>query len=166
MAAHLDNHDDSDPLPEGLIDLVDKAVKSDFIVMEITDEDRENPYYKSMRSMLEDFYNTRILYERKVIASSFILPRLQFLFGFKHKEGMCLVLEKPWHKLVACGDDLDVLNQNCFLVNRLQFLLQEVESDKRWCYVPLCLCEHSKECELTKRANSLRLSLWVGPKAM
>nr|MDO8088715.1 hypothetical protein [Candidatus Sigynarchaeum springense] len=148
------------------IELIDNAVSLDFIIREIIDNDRKNPYYQSMMFMFKDFYKTKVLYERKVFSTNHILPEYQFLFGFKHKENMCLILEKPWHKVVACGDDLYYLNQNCFLVNGLQFILQEVENDKRWCYVPLCLCKHTQQCELTKRASSLRVSLWAGPKPM
>jgi hypothetical protein len=148
------------PLTAELIQRVDKAVSIDFTVKEISDNDRSNPYYKAMVDMLNEYYHTKVLYERVVISSNKLLPTLQYLFGFKHKEGMCLILNKPMHKVIACSPGLERLNQGCFLINGLQFILHEVEQDKRWCYVPHCLCEHEPRCELTPHAMHLRRKLW------
>jgi hypothetical protein len=149
-----------EPLTDDVIVRVDRAVGLDFVVKEISDTDRGNQYYSAMKSMLEEHYHSKVLYERKVISTNLVLPKYQYLFGFKHKEGMCLILNKPIHKVIACGGALEKLNQNCFLINGLQFILQEVEDDRRWCYVPHCLCEQLQRCELTPHAKRLRVQLW------
>jgi hypothetical protein len=148
------------PLTAEMIDRVDKAVSLDFTLREISAADRANPYYLALKSMLERNDEARVLYERTAISTNSVLPKYQYLFGFKHREGLCLIMNKPMHKVIACSDVLERVNQGCFLVNGLQFILQEVEQDKRWCYVPRCLCEHELRCELTPRAMDLRRKLW------
>ena len=147
-------------LSKDLASRVDKAISSDFKIKEITDEDRNNKFYLAMITTLDDDFQTKILYERKVFTSNASLPKEQFLFGFKPRDSLCLILNKPIHKVVCCSEELARLNNHCFLVNGLQFLLQEAESERAWCYVPQCPCEHT--CELTPQAMELRLMLWIG----
>jgi hypothetical protein len=148
------------PLTADMIARVDKAVSLDFTLREISAADRANQYYLALKSMLEGKDEARVLYERTAISANSVLPKYQYLFGFKHREGLCLIMNKPMHKVVACSDVLERVNQRCFLVNGLQFILQEVEQDRRWCYVPHCLCEHELRCELTPAATELRRKLW------
>ncbi len=148
------------PLTADMIARVDKAVSMDFTLREISAEDRTNRYYLALKSMLEEKDEARVLYERTAISTNRVLPKYQYLFGFKHREGLCLIMNKPMHKVVACSAALEQVNQRCYLVNGLQFILQEVDQDKRWCYVPHCLCEHERQCELRPQAKELRLKLW------
>nr|MDO8118412.1 hypothetical protein [Candidatus Sigynarchaeota archaeon] len=145
-------------LTQPFIDLIDKAIMNDFIVKEITEEDRKNIHYQALKDTLHNAYQTVVLYERRVFSQMDILPKLQYLFGFKPRDGICLFLNKPMHKVIACRD-LAKLNQGCFLVNKFQFLLTESDADKTWCFVPLCPCEDT--CELVSTARDLRTRLWV-----
>jgi hypothetical protein len=154
-----DHCEQSEPeLSKAFIDLIDKAVANDFLVKEITDEDRKNIYYQAMKTTLNEAFQTKILYERKVFTGLAVLPKVQFLFGIKPRDALCLILHKPIHKVVTCGGFLAKLNNNCFLVNGLQFLLEQSDADKAWCYVPKCPCD--KTCELTPQALELRTILW------
>ena len=143
-----------------LADRIDKAVSNDFMVLPLTDQDKNNKFYIALKGALEAAFQTKPLYERKVISTYVILPKVQFLLGFKPRDGMCLIMNKPMHKIVACSEDLAILNDHCFLVNKLQFLLQEVDNDKTWCYIPKCPCDQA--CELTEKAKELRIKLWTG----
>jgi hypothetical protein len=143
-----------------LVERIDKALSFDFHVMNISEADKENKYYLAMKEMLLNTFQTKTLYERRVVSSNAILPKIQYLFGFKPRDSLCLILNKPMHKVVCCNGDLAKLNNNCFLVNGLQFLLQEGSNDRAWCYVPQCLCDSNQGCELRPHANQLRIRLW------
>ncbi len=159
MTMNKDNDGESgSEITQAFIDLIDKAVQNDFIVKEITEEDMRNIHYKALKDTLHNAYQTDVLYERRVFSHLEILPKLQYLFGFKPRDGICLFLNKPIHKVIACHD-LTKLNQGCYLVNGLQFLLTESDADKTWCFVPLCPCEQT--CELVSTAKDLRTRLWV-----
>lgn len=148
------------PLTPEEIARIDKAVSLDFDIVELTPEDKTNVYYVALKSMLEGHKKAKVLYERMAISKFAVLPRYQYLLGFRHEEGMCLVMNEWRHKAVACSDELERLNQRCFAVNGLQFVLQEAEQDKRWSYVPFCLCEHGQRCDVLGVAKKLRFKLW------
>jgi hypothetical protein len=148
------------PLTADEVARIDKAISLDFDLAPISTADHANPFYMALKSMFDRSDEAKILYERKAFSTNSVLPKCQYLFGFKHKEGLCLLMNESRHKAVACGEELERLNQRCFLVNGLQFILQEVEQDKRWCYVPHCLCEHGQRCELLNEAMKLRHKLW------
>jgi hypothetical protein len=145
-------------LSKSFIELIDKAVTNDFIVKEITEEDKANDFYKSMKFTLT-FNQIKILYERKVITHLFILPKVQYLFGFRPKEGLCLLVNKKVHKHVLCDGPLADLNDKCFLVNNIQYLLVQSDSFKVWSYVPACPCDHA--CANTPKALELRTKLYL-----
>ena len=145
-------------LSPGFIELIDKAVSKDFIVKDVTDEDRENDFYKSLKFTL-NFTGIKILYERKVITHNFILPKVQYLFGFKPREGLCLMVNKKVHKEVVCDGPLAALNEQCIMVNSLMFLLVQSDFFKVWSYIPVCPCE--EECVNTPLALELRTRLYV-----
>jgi len=158
-----ENGSSLEEITKDLADRIDNAVGIDFSVMALAEDDKSNKFYLELKGALDVAFQTKPLYERKVIATNAILPKVQFLFGFKPRDGMCLILQKPMHKIVACSEDLATLNDHCYLVNKLQFLLQEVDNDRTWCYVPKCPCEQA--CELTEKAGKLRMELWTGKPA-
>ncbi|MBD3186870.1 hypothetical protein GF325_08600 [Candidatus Bathyarchaeota archaeon] len=158
MALNTDTMSAGMQLSEDFIALIDKAVAMDFIVKRVVDDDRKNDFYKSMNFTLK-FNQILVLYERKVITTNFILPRVQYIFGFKPKEGLCLLVNKKVHKHVLCDGPLADLNDKCMLINGLQFLLVQSDSFKVWSYIPPCPCE--RPCELDGKAIELRTRLWV-----
>lgn len=158
MALNTDTMSAGMQLTEDFIALIDKAVAMDFIVKRVADDDRQNDFYKSMNFTLK-FNQIQVLYERKVITTNFILPRVQYIFGFKPKEGLCLLVNKKVHKHVLCDGPLADLNDKCMLINGLQFLLVQSDSFKVWSYIPPCPCE--RPCELDGKAIELRTRLWV-----
>jgi hypothetical protein len=141
------------------IDLVDKAVSVDFSILPITDEDRKNDRYINTKSALMEGWAISVIYERKVLTSIKFLPRVQYLFGFKPQEGLCLLVNKKIHKQIVCGGKLAELNENCFLVNHLQFLLAQEDTYRYWAYVPPCPCK--TPCSLTPKALALRTTLYI-----
>jgi hypothetical protein len=153
-----DQKSEEPELSTAFVDLIDKAVANDFAVKEISDEDRSNDFYKSMKFTLT-FNQIKILYERKVISFNFILPKVQYLFGFRPKEGLCLLVNKKVHKHVLCDGPLADLNDKCFLINGLQFLLVQSDAFKVWSYIPTCPCE--EKCPNTPKALELRTRLYV-----
>ncbi|MHA1791949.1 MAG: hypothetical protein ACTSVI_04840 [Promethearchaeota archaeon] len=158
MSINMDADGPKSTLSEDFIDLIDKAVSSDFIVKEINDEDRENDFYKSLKFTLT-FNKIEVLYERKVITHNFILPKIQYLFGFRPNDGLCLLVNKKVHKEVLCNGPLADLNSRCMLINGLQFLLVQSDAFKVWSYIPSCPCEIP--CELDNLALELRTRLYV-----
>ncbi|MHA1680404.1 MAG: hypothetical protein ACTSUE_05310 [Promethearchaeota archaeon] len=158
MALNTESNQYEVELSDEFIKLINKAVEMDFIVKEINDEDRLNDFYKSMKFTLT-FNQIQVLYERKVITTNFILPRVQYIFGFRPKEGLCLLVNKKAHKSVLCDGPLADLNDKCMLINGLQFLLVQSDSFKVWSYIPGCPCE--RPCELDGKALELRTRLWV-----
>jgi hypothetical protein len=159
MAFNPDDNNMSEPeLSRSFVELIDKAVTNDFIVKEISEEDKQNDFYKSLKFTLT-FNQIKILYERKVITHLFILPKIQYVFGFKPKEGLCLLVNKKVHKHVLCDGPLADLNDKCFLVNNLQFLLVQSDAFKVWSYVPACPCD--KTCANTPKALELRTKLYL-----
>lgn len=154
-----DDNGQSEPeLSKSFVEMIDKAVTNDFIVKEITDDDRKNDFYQSLKFTLT-FNQIKVLYERKVLTALFILPKVQYLFGFKPKEGLCLLVNKKVHKHVLCDGPLAELNEKCFLINSLQFLLVQSDAFKVWSYVPACSCD--KACANTPKALELRTKLYI-----
>ncbi len=154
----IDNAIQLDQLPKEFVDLLDKAVANDFIVKEISEDDKKNDFYKSMKFTL-NFNQIKIIYERKVITTQFILPRVQYLFGFHPKEGLCLLVNKKVHKKILCDGPLAELNEKCFLINSLQFLLVQSDAFKVWSYIPVCPCPET--CANTPLALELRTRLYI-----
>lgn len=145
-------------LSRSFVEMIDKAVSKDFIVKDITDEDRENDFFRSLSFTLT-FNQIKILYEKKVITHNYILPRVQYLFGFRPKEGLCLLVNKKVHKTILCEGPLQDLNEKCFLINGLQFLLVQSDAFKVWSYIPVCPCE--EPCPNTPKTLELRTRLYV-----
>ncbi len=161
MAISIPPDDSGQPdieLSKAFLEMIDKAVMKDFIVKDISDEDKKNDFYQSLKFTLT-FNQIKILYEKKVITHMFILPKIQFLFGFKPKEGLCLLVNKKVHKHVLCDGPLADLNDKCFLINSLQFLLVQSDAFKVWSYVPACPCDQS--CANTPKALELRTKLYI-----
>jgi hypothetical protein len=158
MTLNVGSEHSQAPLSPDFVELIDKAVAKDFIVKEITSDDKNNDFYKSMKFTL-DFNKIKILYERKVITHNFILPKIQYIFGFRPKEGLCLLVNKKVHKHILCDGPLADLNDRCLLINGLQFLLVQSDSFKVWSYIPACPCE--RKCDLDELALELRTRLWV-----
>jgi len=153
---------DEPGLPKAFIDLIDKVVATDFAVEEITDEDSANDFYEGMNFTL-DFTQIKILYERKVFSTSTVLPKVQYLFGFRPKEGLCLLVYKKVHKHVLCDGPQADLNGKCFLINGFQFLLCQSDAFKVWGYIPPCpawrsarACPRPSSCGPSSSSRSMK----------
>ncbi|MHA1371648.1 MAG: hypothetical protein ACTSRA_18260 [Promethearchaeota archaeon] len=158
VSSDVESSNPAEEISPDFIALIDKAVSMDFIVKPISEEDRENDFYKSLRFTLT-FNGIKILYERKVITHNFILPKVQYLFGFRPKEGLCLLVNKKVHKDILCTGPLADLNDKCLLINGLMFILVQSDAFKVWSYIPPCPCE--QPCELDGKAIELRTRLYV-----
>lgn len=137
--------------------LIDKAVSRDFIIHEITNQDKENDSYRALNFTLS-FNNIKIEYIRKVESRKHpIIPRYQFLFGFLPKDGLCLLVNKEAHKAALCDGPLDQLNNTCLLLQSLLYLLVPTNKFEVYSYLPAC-CEIN--CPNSPRQYHLRSKLW------
>ncbi len=165
MASELDGNNlpgfmDEEILPKSLETMIDDAVKQDFSEIQfVTDEDRQNDMYKAMKFGLECAH-VKILYERKVITigKEPVIPREQFLFGFRPTEGLCIFTQKKAHKIALCDSPIRELAKQCFLTQSLQYILVETKEFRVWSYVPVC-CGNDT-CSLKKRPLHIRQDLF------
>ncbi|TFG07071.1 MAG: hypothetical protein EU539_06005 [Promethearchaeota archaeon] len=137
--------------------LIDKAVSRDFIIHQISDEDRQNDSYKALEFTLS-FNNIAIEYERKVESSKYpVIPRYQYLFGFYPREGLCLYVNKQEHKLALCDGPLEDIASSCSLVHSLIYLIVPVDRFEVYSYLPAC-CELN--CSNSPKQFNLRINLF------
>jgi hypothetical protein len=144
-------------LNQDLISLIDMAVSRDFIIHEITPEDKNNDSYKGLKFSL-DFNKIAIQYQRKVESEKFpVIPRFQYLFGFIPREGLCVYVNKKEHKVALCDGPLENINKNCSLIHSLMYLLVPIDKFEVYSYLPGC-CEI--ECPNSPRQYELRINLF------
>lgn len=144
-------------ISEDLTQLVDKAVSRDFIIHEISEEDRQNDSYKALSFTLT-FNKINVEYERKVETTKYpVIPRYQYLFGFRPHEGLCLFVQKKQHKTALCDGPLDDISQTCSLIHSLVYLLVPIDRFEVYTYLPAC-CELN--CQNSPKQYDLRISLF------
>lgn len=153
--------DDSTPmeyLPKELEHLIDEAISRDFQVLPVTEEDRKNDMFKALKFAL-GYSHTTILYERKVISDKApVIPRVQFVFGFRPTEGLCIFADKKEHKEMLCDSPIRELSKVCFLTQSLQYVLVEADKFRVWSYIPVCCCGDT--CPAKTRDLEMRKSLF------
>ncbi len=129
--------EDSTRIPDGLEEHIDQIVRVDFPnIRPITEQDRENLAFQDLMRLLEP-HNPQLCYARVVYSElAPIIPRTQYLLGFKPLQGLCLFAEKEQHKNVLCAGEIEKMAQKCLLVHSLQFLLLEPVDFHVWGYIP------------------------------
>jgi len=144
-------------LEKDLEDLIDQAVSRDFIIHQITDEDKKNDSYKALKFTLA-FNKIAIEYQRKVETENYpVIPQFQYLFGFRPNEGACLFVDKEKHKIALCDGPLEEINKDCTLVHSLMYLLVPVGQFEVYSYLPAC-CEVN--CQNSPKQYDLRITLF------
>jgi hypothetical protein len=137
--------------------LIDKAVSRDFIIHKIDDEDKKRNSYKALEFTLS-FNNITIEYQRKVETEKYpVIPRFQYLFGFKPSEGLCLYVNKDVHKKALCDGPLEDINNACSLIHSLMYLLVPSDKFEVYSYLPAC-CEVN--CLNSPKQYNLRINLF------
>lgn len=137
--------------------LIDKAVSRDFIVHEITEEDRASDSYKALKFTLS-FNNIQIEYERKVETINYpVIPQFQFLFGFYPNEGLCMFVDKKEHKSALCDGPLENISNTCSSIHSLMYLLVPRDRFEVYSYLPAC-CE--LKCRNSPKQYDLRINLF------
>ncbi|MHA1820357.1 MAG: hypothetical protein ACTSU2_15085 [Promethearchaeota archaeon] len=130
---------DLDFLPAFIEESIEKAVNIDFKVKTLEREDLKNPNLNALLESLE-MSRIKVLYKRKVISryhSDPIVPKVQYLVGFRPADGLCLYTENKIHKEILCDGMLSELSKNSANpVHALYYLLMEAEVFRIWCYVP------------------------------
>ena len=140
-----------------LENLIDQAVSRDFIVHEISEEDKVNDSYKALQFTLS-FNSINIKYKRKVESEKYpIVPKYQYLFGFYPREGLCLFVNKKEHKTALCDGPLDDINKTCSLIHSLMYLLVPTDKFEVNSYLPGC-CEIN--CPNSPKQYILRINLY------
>ena len=144
-----------------LENLINKAVSRDFILHEISDDDRGNDYYKALEFTLS-FNNIAIEYQKKVESEKYpIIPKFQYLFGFYPKEGLCFFVNKQEHKRAICDGPLDQIYKSCSLIHSLMFFLVPSDRFEVYSYLPAC-CELN--CTYSPKQYNLRIALFENPR--
>jgi len=125
-------------IPKFLERMIDDAVSVDFTVEPLKDLDLQNEMYKLMKYSLE-FSNVDILYERKVISNlAPVIPKIQYLFGFRPVDGLCILTKNKKHKEVLCDGELfEIIRTSTSLIHSLMYLLVEQTQFNVWSYLPL-----------------------------
>jgi hypothetical protein len=145
-------------LPKELEDMIDNAVAQDFRVIPISAADRQNDMYKAIRFSL-NLSQINVLYERKVLSDKApVIPAVQFLFGFRPADGLCVFTNKKEHKEMLCDSPIRELSKSCFLTQSLQYILIEADNFRVWGYIPVC-CS-SDTCPAKTRDFEMRKSLF------
>ena len=140
-----------------LEDLIDKAVSKDFIIRELSKEDKESDIFKSIIFTL-NFSNIIIEYQKKVESINYpVIPRYQFLIGFYPRDGLCLFVKKKEHKKALCDGPLEQISKTCSLVHSLIFLLVPIDKFEVYSYLPSC-CEIN--CDNSPKQYALRIDLF------
>jgi len=144
-------------LKKGLVELIDQAVSQDFIIHDISEQDKKNDSYKALKFTLS-FNKIQIEYERKVETENYpVIPQFQYLFGFKPNDGICLFVDKITHKGLLCDGPLDEINGSCQLIHSLMYLLVPVGRFEVYSYLPTC-CELN--CINSPKQYDLRINLF------
>ncbi len=147
----------SDMIAKELEGLIDLAVSRDFILHDISEEDRQIESYKALKFAL-NFNDVDIQYERKVESEKHpIIPKFQFLFGFVPKDGMCLFVNKKEHKIALCDGPLEAISQSCSSIHSLLYLLVPTYEFEVYTYMPAC-CEIN--CVNSPKQYNLRINLF------
>jgi hypothetical protein len=153
--------EDEECLPKALEAMIDQAVAQDFKdgVLKPEPEDLKNDMYKAMKFALECAH-VKILYERKVITLNRepFIPKVQYLFGFKPTDGLCIFTQKKAHKIALCDSPIRELARSCFLTQSLMYILVEAKEFRVWSYVPVC-CSNDT-CPQKGRPFGLRKNLF------
>jgi hypothetical protein len=137
--------------------LIDKAVSRDFIIHNISFEDKQNDSYKALEFTLT-FNNITIAYKRKVESEKYpVIPRYQYLFGFYPREGLCVFVNKKEHKIALCDGPLKEISSTCSLIHSLMYLLIPADKFEVFSYLPAC-CELN--CPNSPKQFNLRINLF------
>ena len=144
-------------ISEELTALIDKAVSRDFILHEISEQDRNNDSYKALKFTLS-FNNVKIMYERKVETTKFpVIPQFQYLFGFNPEDGLCIFVDKEEHKKALCDGPLEDISSTCSMVHSLMYLIVPTNKFEVFTYLPAC-CELN--CANSPKQYDLRINLF------
>ena len=148
-------------LPPYLEEMIDKSVIQDFVsVNKLTPEDRQNDMFKAIKFSFKSSH-IEIVYERKVISSdekSIVIPREQFLFGFRPTDGLCIFTQKDQHKAMLCDGPIRELARECPLTQSLQYVLVPLNEFRVWSYIPVCCSTDT--CPVKTRPFNLRRDLF------
>ncbi|MFX1337463.1 MAG: hypothetical protein ACFFDK_02510 [Promethearchaeota archaeon] len=137
--------------------LIDKAVSRDFIIHNISQEDKKNNSYKALEFTLS-FNKIKIEYLRKVESEKYpVIPRFQYLFGFYPREGLCLYVNKEEHKKALCDGPLEEISSSCSLIHSLMYLIIPADKFEVYSYLPAC-CELN--CSNSPKQFNLRINLF------
>ena len=144
-------------ISEELTALIDKAVSRDFIIHEISAEDKNNDSFKALNFTLT-FNNIKIMYQRKVETTKYpVIPQFQYLFGFNPEEGLCIFVDKEEHKKALCDGPLEKISSTCSMVHSLMYLIVPTDKFEVFTYLPAC-CELN--CANSPKQYDLRISLF------
>lgn len=124
-------------LPIFLEKMIDNAVSFDFRVEKISNEDLDNEMYQLMKQSLE-FSNISIIYERRVLSAQYpVIPKIQYLFGFRPVDGLCLLTSNKKHKEVLCDGELfEIIRNSPSFIHSIMYLLIEQNKFQVWSYLP------------------------------
>ncbi len=137
--------------------LIDKAVSKDFIIHELSKEDKVSDIFKAIIFTLS-FSNIKIEYQKKVESINYpIIPQYQFLLGFYPRDGLCLFVKKKEHKKALCEGPLEEISKTCSLVHSLIYLLVPSNKFEVYSYMPAC-CEVN--CDNSPKQYALRIDLF------
>lgn len=140
-----------------LEDFINQAVSRDFIIHEISEEDKNNDSYKALNFTLS-FNNIKVQYKKKVESEKYpVIPQFQYLFGFEPSEGLCLFVNKEVHKIALCDGPLEGISKACSLVHSLMYLLVPLDKFEVYTYLPAC-CEIN--CFNSPKQYDLRINLF------
>jgi hypothetical protein len=126
-------------IPEFLERMIDEAVSADFTIEPLKETDFQNETYKLMKYSLEFYSAVDVLYERKVVSNlAPVIPKVQYLFGFRPVEGLCILTKNRKHKEVLCDGELfEIIRTSTSLIHSLMYLLVEQSQFNVWSYLPL-----------------------------
>ncbi|GAB4320578.1 MAG: hypothetical protein Kow0069_24590 [Promethearchaeota archaeon] len=145
-------------LPQSLVELIDSAVSRDFEIHPVAPEDEAVDSFRALKFTLE-FNGIEVLYCRRVVSPNTpVVPREQYLFGFRPKDGLCLLTTKHEHKRVLCDGPF---LEDCLLMNSLSYLLVQKDQFKVWSYIPPCVGCSEVDCKNRDVGIELRTKLYV-----
>ena len=146
-------------LPIFLEKMIDESVSFDFKIERISIEDQDNEMYQLMKKSLE-FSNISVMYERRVISDQYpVIPKIQYLFGFKPVDGLCLLTANKKHKEVLCDGELfEIIRNSTSFIHSIMYLLVEQKKFQVWSYLPSD--RNITEIEMGKQSLQLRRKLF------